>query len=455
VDANVERFRTEVKRFLDGWRSIDLRVIAFRFQDKWVYGAIRVVLSPDPPEMPNLTDLPIVNGLLVCHECWSIDRLDALLQSLSSGELQVGGETVIVVNENTSPPMSYTYQRLRPGDRYTATPSEYCTLYLQMWSGQGMIGADAEFIEMQLRTGEHPWDGVLDLLQNFIHASPLYASANPQRIVEVVAPIPVRIVQAILVEGSPAAVTVEAAPSVAINDVGLSLVGFVKNDRQIRVHLTYKSKADSTHYDFQVGVPESFSRAVAILTYRGLDVARIEQISKAQKGSNPRLVLLQSRGEDLDTFLASLREEKDKHFEERMSILFHILGLAPAHYGYLYQDNPDVFVFPDTNDWALDVECTEREIDLHDKVSKLATRTKVLRLALRGFKVHPLLVTKFGRVLINQTELDKAGTEGITVVTADEFGALIQMAVDGAKPMEVRDYILGLGPGEPSTVALR
>ena len=94
----------------------------------------------------------------------------------------------------------------------------------------------------------------------------------------------------------------------------------------------------------------------------------------------------------------------------------------------------------------LNVECTEREPDLNNHLSKLTTRTKLLKTTY-AVPVYPVLVTKFPRDVLNTTDQEKATKESISILTADDFGTLIQMAIEGASPTRVCEYILGLKTG--------
>jgi hypothetical protein len=115
MDAHVSRFGEEVNALLSDWKSIDLRVIASRSGDRWIYGAVRAVLDSTDPSVPTRQDLPAIDGLLVAHERWDIRRLPDLLDSLSSYQLQVQGYTIVVGNANTNPSRSYAFHNVRTG----------------------------------------------------------------------------------------------------------------------------------------------------------------------------------------------------------------------------------------------------------------------------------------------------------------------------------------------------
>src|SRR2546425_6511940 len=139
MEVNVERFRVEVAPFLGDWKSIDLKVIASRLGDKWIYGTVKAVLDSSDPTSPTRQDLPSLDGLLIAHERWDIRRLEDLLTSLSSGELQIQGRTIIVENANTNPKMNYTFERSTRRDSNQRLGIGSYALYLQSWGGTAML----------------------------------------------------------------------------------------------------------------------------------------------------------------------------------------------------------------------------------------------------------------------------------------------------------------------------
>jgi hypothetical protein len=443
MDAHVSRFGEEVNALLSDWKSIDLRVVASRSGDRWIYGAVRAVLDSTDPSVPTRQDLPAIDGLLVAHERWDIRRLPDLLDSLSSYQLQVQGRTIAVENANTSPPMSYSFEQLSRREAVQRLGISSYTFYLQSWWAQQMIEGDLRLtLDTKLRVGEHPWDGTEDLLRNFVGVSPNYIGPTPSKLVEVIAPVSVWIADATFSGSDGMIVNVEKSPTLSGTELGLSSIGYVAGEGQVRFRAFQKSVVDDTHLTFKVTFPKTVQSATAILTYHQLDVDSAKIFGK---GKNPRLVML--REDKPEDYLISLKDEKDKLFEDRVSLLLHFLGLSPGHYGRAYQDNADIVAFSNSGDWALNVECTTRDIDLNDKLSKLATRTKLLAAYMSGVSVYPVLVTRFPRVLINETEKDKARVENISLVTADEFDTLMRMAIECAEVAKVRDYILGLIPG--------
>lgn len=179
-----------------------------------------------------------------------------------------------------------------------------------------------------------------------------------------------------------------------------------------------------------------------LASYRGVDVDRMEFFTTA----NPRVLVLKAFGLDIEILQGFLRSTRGRDLERWYAVLLQLLGFSAAHYWGTQLATPDLLAFPESGTWLLVVECTESETDLNNKLGKLSTRTKMVRQALEGMDVFPVVVTAMSRSLINKTESDKAAGEKISVVTADELPALLQMAREGTMASKVRDYLLSLVP---------
>lgn len=184
------------------------------------------------------------------------------------------------------------------------------------------------------------------------------------------------------------------------------------------------------------------ARTTVILTYGGVEVDRTELFTPP----NPRLAVFLKFAHDWDRFHSLLVSSRGREFESCFTVLLQLLGFSPAHYGGTSLAGPDVVAFPMGENWLLAVECTEREPDIGNKLSKLATRAKEINQAIAGYVVYPVIVTSLTRAVLNQTDLEKAQKEKISVVTRDEFQGLLDLVVENAVPGKVRDYILTLIP---------
>ncbi len=444
MEANIERFKNEIKPFVSDWRSIDLRVIASRSADKWIYGAIRIVLDTSEPSTETRKDLPSIDGLLVAHERWEINRLDELLDSLSSGEIHIDGKIVVVENANCNPKINYSFQRMDRQWSFQRFALNNYSFYLQNWAGISMFEGNNEAVDSLLQSSNPPWDGVRDLLTNFLGVSPNFSSQVNTKLVEIIAPLNVKISMCAFYEDNTVLVNVEANPLIAREFVALSSIGLLADGSRMRLRNAEKTFYDESNFRIEVSFGQKLVSVDLILTYHDISVDRSKIFEDPGSEINPRLALLHK--EKLENFLNSLRTEKDKFFEDKVSLLFHVLGFSSGHYGRAYPDNLDILVFPSNNQWMLAVECTEQEIDISNKLSKLATRTKLLVAATPNISVFPVIVTKFPSAILNDSDKEKAAKERIAIITSDSFEGLIQLAIEGANSEKIRDFVLRLVP---------
>jgi hypothetical protein len=439
---------------IDDWKSIDLRVVALRSGGTWNHGVVRVVFDSRRPSTPDERDLPRLDDLLVAHKSLDIKELDGLLESLSAGEIEIDGREVNLKNQNANPPLNYSYARLAREAAQQQLGIGSTGLYIQFWSGQSTVidYAASQRIESALQGLRCPWDGYDDLFLNFANVSPQFARSTHIRIIEIIAPVAVWMTKAAIQDDNRLKVEVEVSPAISIDHVALSVIGFLERNVQERSQTSKKSKTDATHFSFEFSFAKRLVLVKALLVYHGMEVDRVELLGRARPDVNPRLVILQEEGPE--AFLESLREEKDKLFENKISILFHVLGLSVGHYGKISENNPDLLAFSNSNDWVLVVECTEREPDINNHFTKLATRTKLIEARTPNIKAHSVLVTKFPRAMLSKTEKERAMKEMISVVTSDDFESLMKMALEGVSQSKVLEIIQELIPREPGGLSL-
>ncbi len=431
------------------WNSVDVRVIALRSGETWNHALVRLVLDSAKPSKVDLTDLPNIEGVLVAHKSLDIKELDALLESLSVGELDINGKKVNLKSSNTNPPLNYSYSRIpRPAAQQQLAISS-AALYVQFWSGQSVVTdwGDFDKIETALRASKHPWDGFDDLYTGFGNVSPNFARSRAIRLIEVIAPIAVWITKASIQQDNRLTVEVKASPAISVGDAVLSAIGYFEGNTQERIQSESRKLISPGHFSFHVTFSQRLLLVKGILVYRKMDVDRVELLGKPRLEVNPRLVIIQEDGPE--AFLESLRKENDKLFEQKISNLFHMLGLSVGHYGKLADNNPDLLAFSNSNDWVLVVECTEREPDINNHFTKLATRTKLIPAKTPNTKAYSVLVTKFPRSMLNETEKDRAMKERVSVVTSDDFESLLKMAIEGPTESKVLERIREMIPSEP------
>ena len=433
----IENFLKAILPFQRDWRSIDLRVIAYRFQDVWFFNAVKAVLDPSPASKDTRKDLPEMNELLVIHERWDISQLDELLASISKGELIVGGNVVHIKRfdgQSLKPIPHPSFRFYERSECKSELGIDLASFVLQVYESSHTIHEEEVIIDHQLRTAAIPWNGLADLRQHFIRFRQDRASRRDS-FLDIIAPLSVRMIEADIEEEKVRTVIDRKTKT---NYDGISLSVLAHHSDGFIERVSCPIQKDET----VLILKSPPTRATVIVGYRGIVVDQIDLLGQTK---NLRIPVFQELLGNIQDFASELKEN-GRRLEAKVCLLFHLLGFSPAHYGYGTDDVPDILAFPKSDEKVLVIECTKREPDLGNKLTKLSTRSKEISRALGSLSVLPVVLTALERSMINTTDEDKARNEGIAILTQDEISTLIQMALDDVSPMEVVNYLSGLVP---------
>lgn len=435
----VQLFREAIEPFISLWRSIDLRVIAHISKEShWLFSSVRAVLDHQDALASRRIDLPSIPRVLVAHERWEIGRLDELLASVSNAELKVKGEVVQLKSldgQSLRPMRTPSFGRWDRARCRSEFGIDFASFVLRGWESiSGLSHEDIDAIEAALRCAEPPWDGLVDIRENFVRYRKDLASNLTYASFEVVAPLGLRLFQASDLEANKVLAIVETSSPTIPKEVSLSVIAKLPDGaiERIRHPMSVREEKQSA----VIPLPKEPSKASLILTYGGLDVDRMEFFRTA----NPRFRVLEELGAGTETLWTFFEEARGRPLEDAFALLLHLLGFSPAHYGATDLDAPDIVAYPDVDTWLLVVECTGQEPELGNKMTKLASRAKRISQA-TGLETHRAVVTTLPRSVIGRTDLEKATAEDIAIISRDEVRRLIQMIKEGAKPIDVRDYL--------------
>jgi hypothetical protein len=106
----------------------------------------------------------------------------------------------------------------------------------------------------------------------------------------------------------------------------------------------------------------------------------------------------------------------------------------------------DLIAFVPPSNYVLAVECTIKDLDVNEKLSKFSRRVKELQERLAEFSIVPLIFTTLERRKISESDLKKANTERIGLVASEEIQHLIEMTRQQRQPNEVLVYFQNLLP---------
>jgi hypothetical protein len=135
----------------------------------------------------------------------------------------------------------------------------------------------------------------------------------------------------------------------------------------------------------------------------------------------------------LKTFINGQGRDSARDFEKGISFLANLLGFAMVPLSVVPQlaDAPDLIVSSPSGHAAI-IECTIRNLNENNKLSKLVQRTAQLRERLRSaglghLKTQPVIVSLLTRAEL-QADLPEAGKNGIAVISKEDLQSLLSQA---------------------------
>ena len=429
-------FRQFLFDFKDNWRSIDVRIIAIRSEIGWIFQSINIILDHDLKNKPLFENLPCIDELLVIHDRWDIDQLNNLLEQIEKGELIVGQETIhikFLEGENWNLLSSLNHRFYEKDESIQRFNIEYPSMVLQGYYNRRWDYNEKITRDHKLRSGMIPWDGMEDLRSNFLGFGSNWASRDDS-FLNIVAPIYIKLKKTEL-KNFDLKIILEKPDTICYEDISISLISYHENNNITRLKHTVLDMSTT------IKLKQKPLLIKILVNYRNYAIDYVELLGRTL---NSRINVYQQIVGNIQEFNQDLTTNS-RYFEAKTSLLFHLLGLSPAYYGYSTQNTPDILVFSKENNFVLVVECTTREPDLNNKLTKLSTRTREIDNVL-DMTVLPILVTVLERSMINLTDLEKAQKEEIALLTRDNIPILISMSMEGKTPDQVYDYLYSLIP---------
>jgi len=319
----------------------------------------------------------------------------------------------------------------------------------------GAIGK--ETLDWNLRALKIPYDGLDDLLVNFVGLSlPTWGSIQSS-LVEFNAPIRVRFSEECKLFDGKLNIVIEDFDSESpervsvglIQGAGKSVVGRdsveLENEDWTRAGGCLMARKEISVGDV--------SHVGMFLQLRGYGVDVLHLRDPSAYPTNPRMLAYRHFDEGLNAlsvYLGGEGKDPSADFEIGVSLLLHFCGLTVGVYGRVkrLQSEVDLVAFAPFSNHVVVAECTITDLDVNEKLSKFSRRAKELREVLHDFTIIPLVFTALERGKVSQSDFEKAKREGIGVVTSDEIADLVTLAAQQKGVNKSLGYLYSLVPKE-------
>lgn len=450
--SELSKFKEAIKPYIDGWKSVEVKAVCFSAYEKWINLGTRIILSEKPPtDIITFDSLPEFLRFKAFHETLDINKLDDLLVQLERGILTVCGNDIyfkIESNDVKVTPLSFNFYRDYRSERFIPLNFAYPMVILRagesihrlLYNHAEAIGQ--EYLDSGLRSYKVPYNGLNDVLVSFIGIPKPDFGRIESAIIEVIAPIKLRLENDCKLSNGKLTIHVEVVGYDDLKGISIGLIEHSGTIPQCRTSLVlertdWKKENGRLIYVKEVDADNATSVDI-FLSFKGefLDMLRVRDPSTILK--NPRIKVYDHFDKDLKVLSKYFESSDSEEFEKGVGLLLHFCGFNVGSYGLVkgkkgtsgIQEEIDLVAFaPD--DYVIAVECTIRDIDVNEKISKFSRRIKELRelfAPLGDYIIVPLIFTTLERNKISKSDLEKAGREGVGVVPIENIKELLEMA---------------------------
>ena len=463
---DIDKFRESISRYRDRWYSIDIRTVCFLAYEKWINIGTRIMLSEKAAAEPvGQTMLPLLPNLCALNVTRDMADLDGLLDHIQAGMVAISGKTIyfgaIETNDVRIAPLSFHFQQARRGTNYFNAEYPYLSLVHSGPSLHNLLdnheqASAQDEIDWKLRSLKAPYNGLDDLLVNFLGIPhPAYGGIQ-SALTEFVAPLGIRLGSKSTLSNGKLTVHVESIGGPNSDGVSLGVIALSGRSPMSRVAHDlakddWERKPGAAHKEISI---ENASSAVIFLSCNGnaLDMQTVNDPAVLLK--NPRILAYNHFDQNLSVlkeYLVGKGGDQSKDFEIGVGLLFHFCGFNVGPYGRVkalqsksIQEEIDHVIFAPSGSHIVAIECTRKDLDIDGKLSKFSRRVKELRDFLPTFTVIPLVCTPLSKVMIAKSDSQKTNEEQIGVVAAEGIQTILEMAEQNKEPDEILDFLIGL-----------
>ncbi len=462
--SELRKFKEAIKPYIDGWKSVEVKAVCFSAYGKWINLGTRIILSEKPTtDIITFDSLPEFLRFKAFHEILDINKLDDLLVQLERGILTVCGNEIyfkIESNDVKVTPLSFSFYRDYRSERFIPLNFAYPMVILR--AGESIHGLlynhdeaiEQGYLDSGLRSYKVPYNGLDDLLVSFIGIPKPDFGHIESAFLDVVAPIPLRLGNECKLSDGKAIIHMENVGYEHLEDISIGLIehsGGQTSNRTSFVLAKTDLKEENGHLVTHKDVGTDTSSVDIFLSFRGefLDMLRVGDPSTILK--NPRIMVYEHFDKDLTILNKYLESSDSDCFEIGIGLLLHFCGFNTGSYCLVkgkkgrsgIQEEIDLIAFADSNH-VIAGECTTKEIDVNEKLSKLSRRVKEIQEILEGCSIIPLIFTTLEIDKIPRSDIEKAKKEGIGVAAIENIKEILEMAGQKKQPQEILMYLKNL-----------
>jgi len=456
MNREVEKFKSKIQPFLEGWKSIEVRIISTFLFDRWINLATEFLLRSESPEEISLfRKIPEIENFRILNAVFPIGNLDNLLLNLNEkGILSIDGNGIFYgrkEKDEFKPQITWSFdafERKRSGvDFYAFELYEYGESVRNFLEYKKL-----EEFKDGLKKSKHPYAGIDDLIREFFH-SEIHLSHDTSTTLKLIAPIRVNFSGNCKIQKNQLCISIQSFGWEEMEEVSLNLIQYLKKGNPARQSYEIQKAEwikEGNHLLFEkkFNLNDQCREIKVFLIFKGESVDEQNIFNPGSFLDNPRIIIHSYFDKELTLlkkYLTGQGKNSSSDFEIGVSWLLNLCGFITTSYGLAKQIQNEIDIvasLPGSNK-IIAVECTTESIDIHDKLSRLSVRSKKLEGCLNSHsqKVIPLVFTCLDEDKIPDSEKDKAKKDKIGIISAEKIEKLLNISLEANPGLEVLGYL--------------
>ena len=446
------------------WRSLDVRILAVRREDRYFNLITRCELDPRPvsrvPRFPFTAGRSEVHAIQMVR---SIEALSDLLRQMESGELQLGKRRISYRSGEIPRPGEATDRVSTYGNPRTSFSPRRSEYRQDVAWSELSVGASGDSLsrfldqsrdvidrlDHQLRTLPQPFDGVEGLTRMFLRDSFKFSDSRATSY-SIAAPFLARLEREGSRLGERLRIRLTAGSAAARDACDVAYTGMSEDGQPLAGMVSVPKHAWSrrgTNWTCELSAPAPHATEVVVLLRIGrYCVDRLVLSNTAPAGQNAELEAYRTLDPALEILEEGYRggtKNKAGGLESAVARLFTLCGFRVDRLSgdSRLSDAADFHAFAEEDRVALIVDTTLGAIDSQGKLGKLHTRSTDVASALPGWGIQAVVATAADRGKIAEQELRRAGTDRIVVLTSADYPELVELAESKRPVTQVLQFL--------------
>ena len=434
----------DANRFIDlvngggFWRSVDLRVCAFRSGRRWVNLVTRGYLDHRPPRSVSRFS-PVERRRF---RAWQVVRpvadLPSIVRGIANGMMKLRPRYVRYVGQSGQPATEIRYS-------FNELAASYQIAEYDLWSCHSLVsygstiwdvvrqaGHDPLELDSMIRGGPNAYDGLSDVVRRFCARPRGLKIQGSMSVVELIAPLAVRFdPERVSSSADRVTVAVRAAADVFVANADLIWTVGSTTGEPVRHGSAKLAEREWAHEggallsELDIPVQNGDSTATAFIVIGDRCVDRVS-VPLASTVSSIRIKAQNAIDPGLERFRKQLRPvatDKSQQFEAAVGLLFFFLGfhVHPLSGHTRRGDTVDHLAHAPGSSVLLAIECTVGSLDTGGKVGKLIARSEHMRSQLPDSEVIAVLATASARAALSKAEVEKADRDDVVLLAQEDL----------------------------------